>query len=195
LAAGEIEHLSVFALAPQPLLVLLGTLLGDIIPSDVYQRHREPQTWEWPPNALTQTFEVKEPAATSGPSALVLALSATVAKERITSIVGQEASIWTVTTSTPHNDLMKSREQVSQFRSLLRLVFDQIKAVHGQSTLLHVFPVAPLAAAIEFGRVRMPKADMPWLIYDQVNARNVKGAHFAVGCGYSYHHLPKGAPL
>jgi len=24
---------------------------------------------------------------------------------------------------------------------------------------------------VEFGRVRMPKADMPWLIYDQVNAR------------------------
>jgi hypothetical protein len=27
------------------------------------------------------------------------------------------------------------------------------------------------------------------------DARNIKGAHFAVGCGYSYHHLPKGAPL
>jgi hypothetical protein len=27
------------------------------------------------------------------------------------------------------------------------------------------------------------------------SARNIKGAHFAVGCGYSYHHLPKGAPL
>jgi hypothetical protein len=26
-------------------------------------------------------------------------------------------------------------------------------------------------------------------------SRNIKGAHFAVGCGYSYHHLPKGAPL
>jgi hypothetical protein len=54
----------------------------------------------------------------------------------------------------------------------MRRVFDRIKAVHGQSTLLHVFPVAPLAVAIEFGRVRMPKADMPWLIYDQVNALN-----------------------
>jgi hypothetical protein len=172
LAAGEIEHLSVFALAPQPLLVLLGTLLGDIVRSDVYQRHREPPTWEWPASALPQTFELREPSASSGPPALVLALSATVSKERITSIVGQEASIWTVTTTTPHNDMMKSREQLSQLRSLLRLVFDQIKAAHGQSTLLHVFPIAPLAAAIEFGRVRMPKADMPWLIYDQVNALN-----------------------
>ena len=29
----------------------------------------------------------------------------------------------------------------------------------------------------------------------QANARNIKGAHFAVSCGYSHHHLPKGAPL
>lgn len=27
----------------------------------------------------------------------------------------------------------------------------------------------PVATAIELGRVRMPKADMPWRIYDQVN--------------------------
>jgi hypothetical protein len=27
------------------------------------------------------------------------------------------------------------------------------------------------------------------------SSRNIKGAHFVVGCGYSYHHLPKGAPL
>jgi len=33
LAAGDIGHLSVFSLAPQPLLILLGTLLGDIVPS------------------------------------------------------------------------------------------------------------------------------------------------------------------
>ena len=56
-ARGDIDHLSVFALAPQPLLVLLGTLLGDIIPADVYQRHREPPTWAWPPAAATPPFD------------------------------------------------------------------------------------------------------------------------------------------
>ncbi len=72
---------------------------------------------------------------------------------------------------TPHNNVVKSREQVSRFRSLLRPLLDQIKAAHGQTTPLHVFPVAPVSAAIEFGRTRMPKADMPWQLYDQVNAR------------------------
>jgi hypothetical protein len=31
LATGEIKHLSVFSLAPQPLLIMLGSLLGDIV--------------------------------------------------------------------------------------------------------------------------------------------------------------------
>ena len=28
------------------------------------------------------------------------------------------------------------------------------------------FPVMPVSCAVELGRARMPKADMPWLIYD-----------------------------
>lgn len=171
LALGEVDHLSVFSLAPQPLLVLLGTLLGDIVPSDVYQRHREPPTWKWPRNFAAQEFELREPITASGTPALVLASSATVVEERITSLLGRDASIWMVTLPTPHNDAMKSREQLCRLRSLLRFVFDRIKAAYSQSTVLHVFPAAAISAAVEFGRVRMPKADMPWLIYDQVNAR------------------------
>lgn len=171
LATGDIDHLSVFALAPQPLLILLGSLLGDIVPAEVYQRHREPPTWQWPATTLTPAFEVREPATVSGPPALVLALSATVTPDRITSVLGSNVSIWTVTVPIPHNDVTKSREQLSQLRALLRPLLDQIKAAHWQTTPLHVFPVASLSAAVEFGRVRMPKADMPWRIYDQVSAR------------------------
>jgi allophanate hydrolase subunit 2 len=76
-----------------------------------------------------------------------------------------------VTLPTPHNDAIKSRDQLSRLRSLLRLALDRIKAAYSQSTVLHVFPAAAISVAVEFGRVRMPKADMPWLIYDQVNAR------------------------
>ena len=114
---------------------------------------------------------MRRPIATSGPPALVVALSATVTADRITSILARDASIWTVTVPHPHNEITKSREQLSQLRSLLRFVFDQIKAAHGRTTPLHVFPVASVSAAVEFGRVRMPKADMPWRIYDQVSAR------------------------
>jgi SMODS-associated and fused to various effectors sensor domain len=47
LRAGDISHLSVFAVAPQPLLILLGSLLSDIPAADIYQLHREPPGWSW----------------------------------------------------------------------------------------------------------------------------------------------------
>jgi hypothetical protein len=166
---GEIVHLSVFSLAPQPLLIHLGTLLGDIIACEIYQLHREPQTWAWPSGAETPGYLIREPQSKTGKAALVLSLSATIDLKRVTSVLGEDASIWTITVQAPHNDLMKSREQLAGLRSVLRRTFDQIKFAHGQSAILHIFPAAPVSACLEVGRVRMPKADMPWQLYDQVN--------------------------
>lgn len=169
LADGEVRHLSVFALAPQPLLIRLGTLLGDITPCDVYQLQREPQTWTWPYQKQPTDLIVNRPSSKAGTPALVLSLSATIDSTRVTSVLGHNASVWTITVKAPHNDLIKSREQLSALRIVLRRLFDEIKLAHGQQESLHVFPAAPLSACVEFGRARMPKADMPWEIYDQVN--------------------------
>lgn len=177
LATGALGHLSVFSLAPQPLLILLGTMLGDIVPCDVYQRHREPCTWAWPSSMCeVQAFQVKRPDNTHGRPTLVLALSGTVNTDRIVSVLGGDVSIWTITVPTPQNDLIKTREQLSTFRSIVRALFDEIKAAYSESTLLHVFPVAAVSVAVEFGRVRMPKADMPWRIYDQIGGRGFVNA-------------------
>lgn len=118
-----------------------------------------------------QPFTVREPAQTSGQPALVLSLSATVTDDRIYQVMGPDVSIWSVTIPTPNNDFTKSRAQLSQFRVELRTLLDRIKAAHGQTTPLHVFPAASVSACVELGRVRMPKADTPWKLYDQVNAR------------------------
>ena len=171
IAEGAIQHLSVFAIAPQPLLILLGSLLGDIVPSDIYQRHREPTTWEWPSEEETPSFRLARPISVEGPAALVFEVSATINVERIQQVLGKRVSVWSISVPAPHNDVMKSRRQKAEFRGLVRTAIDQIKALHGQTAMLHVFPAMPVSLAVELGRVRMPKADMPWLVYDQVNAR------------------------
>lgn len=172
LSCGDIEHLSIFARAPQPLLILLGSLLTDIPGADVFQLHREPQGWAWPTaTEKPAPFELREPARQDGMPALALSLSATVTEDRITAVIGSDASIWTVTIASPHNDFTKSRQQLTEFRKVMRPLLDRIKARHGQNTVLHIFPAASVSVAVELGRVRMPKADMPWQIYDQVNHR------------------------
>ncbi len=168
---GDINHLSVFAIAPQPLLIFLGTLLGDIVPADVYQRHREPPGWDWPEHTAPVTFQVDAPTTVGGPPALVVGLSAMIAHQRITSILGPNAAIWTITTSDPHNDLIKSRTDLAAIRTLARSLFDRIKAAYKATDTLHIFPACGVSVAVELGRVRMPKADMPWQVYDENTGR------------------------
>jgi hypothetical protein len=165
--AGEISHLSIFAIAPQPLLILLGSLLSDIPAADVYQLHREPHSWQWQDSPTDFAYTIEEPKERNGRPALVFALSGTVPDERIRAALGEHTCIWRVTIPNPHNDFLKSRCQSRAFRQQLRQLMDRIKTRHGERSTLHVFPAMPLALAVEFGRVLMPKADLPLSIYDQ----------------------------
>ena len=170
--SGEITNLSVFALAPQPLLILLGAELSDIPFAEVYQRRKEPQSWRWEDNPTAFEFTVARPAVEKvGDAALVFALSATVTDERITAVLGVDVPIWRVTIPKPDNDFVRSRAQAEAFRKTIRLLLDQIKASHGENGLIHVFPAMPVALAVDFGRVLNRKADLPIVVYDE-NKKN-----------------------
>lgn len=179
----EVRHLSVFALAPQPLLIELGRLLCDIVPASVRQRHREPATWAWQADQPPIAFTVRDAADGAGRTvALKLGISATVTDERITKVLGEETAIWSVTAANPHNDILRRPEDQAAFRGLMRSVLDRIKATHGEGAVIHVFPAMPASLAVELGRIWMPKSDLPMIIYD-----NSRGAGFvqtfAIGNG------------
>ncbi|MHB8067969.1 MAG: SAVED domain-containing protein [Desulfobaccales bacterium] len=167
LSLGHIEHLSIFALAPQPLLMELGRLLSDIPAAEVYQLHREPPNWKWQDHHEGFDFTIREPQARHEKVAINLSLSATIDNARITSLLGIDSSIWTMTIDTPDNDFLKSREQLCSFRQKFRKLLDRIKSIHGQDSELNLFPAVPVAVAVDIGRVWMPKADLPIRIYDQ----------------------------
>ncbi|MGE4431414.1 MAG: SAVED domain-containing protein [Sphingobium sp.] len=164
----EVRHLSVFALAPQPLLIELGRLLCDIVPMVVHQRHREPATWAWQRDCPTIRYHRDEPARDrTGAVALKLGVSATITDDRIKRVLGEEAAIWSLCAGAPHNDIVRCPEDQAAYRKALRSLFDAIKARHGDTVTVHVFPALPASLAVETGRVWMPKADPELRIYDQ----------------------------
>lgn len=171
LADGHVKHLSVFALAPQPLLIELGRLLSDMPEVGVHQLHREPQGWDWRDARAPIEIEITNKAGRGKAVGLVLSLSASVVDERITAVLGEDAPIWRVTTPQPHNDIMHRRDDLAAFRRAMRTVYDRIKAEHGQDATIHLFPALPVSAAIEVGRTWMPKADLPLVIYDENRTR------------------------
>jgi hypothetical protein len=168
---SDVKHFSIFALAPQPLLIKLGTLISDLLDADVYQKHREPSSWCWQENSNQSDFKLNEPGNTNGVPVLKLELSATVTNERLISVLGNGISIWTITHNNPNVDFLKAKHLLSAFRVVCRDALNIIKAKHGQNNPLHVFPVMPVSACVEFGRIWMPKADLPLVIYDQ-NRKN-----------------------
>lgn len=171
LEQGDVGHISVFALAPQPLLIELGSLLGDINDVDIYQLHREPKGWNWPEGGTSQSFEIRRPEApASATPALVLSVSADVSLDRISRVLGEDIAVWMVTVPSPHNDICQSPGMLLEFRKRMRSLLNEIKALHGHRTPLHVFPAMPVSLAVELGRVRMPKAEPNWLLYDENHA-------------------------
>jgi hypothetical protein len=105
----EIRHLSVFAFAPQPLLIELGRLPCDIVPAVVHQRRREPASWRWACDGPPIAIRVTEPDdKLSGPVALKLGFSATVTDAKLHAVLGADAAIWSLCADQPHNDISSS---------------------------------------------------------------------------------------
>ncbi len=172
---GHVKHLSVFAIAPQPLLIRLGQLLSDIPAVRVHQLHREPQGWDWRGGRNDIRYRLVPGKAGDGAVALKCGLSATITDNRIEHVLGTEASIWSLEVDAPHNDMMHSLADLANFRTVAREALNAIKASHASADQIHLFPAVPVSAAVELGRVWMPKADLPLVIYDE--NRNLGGFH------------------
>lgn len=162
-------HFSLFSLAPIPLLIKLGTLFTDKSSVDTYQLMREPQGWQWQEFPEGFEFIIKEPKELNGEPVLIISLSDIVNHERIKNILGDKISVWELTAPVEHigNDNIRNKAQLSMLRDAIRKLMIQIKHTYGSTTPLSIFPAMSISCAIEMGRVRMPKADMPWIIYDQ----------------------------
>ncbi len=166
----ERNHFSVFAFGPQPLLVNLGSLLSDIVPSEVFQLHREPPTWEWQKEPDNFNYILKEPVTAFPVVVINLSFSGSIDSQQIQqSLPNQDFSEWQMTIENPNNDFLKSRSQLQLFRQEFHALLDKIKLKHGQHTSIHIFPAVPVSIAVEIGRVRQPKADLPFIVYDQNN--------------------------
>lgn len=171
---GKVRHLSVFGFGPMPLLMKLGQLLPDLQDIEVFTRHREPTpSWCWKDGAPTLQPYCIEGAAEPNKVAIKLSVTDRISDERVQSAIGEDddLSIWEITCDQPGYDVLSTREDLSDFRKVVRSTFNKIKQRHGEAVEISVFPAAPAACCIEFSRVWQPKAHLPMEIYDHVKDR------------------------
>ena len=166
-------HFSLFALAPQPLLIKLGTLFSELSICEIYQLHREPkQSWKWDNEADATEVQLYEPTEILSKPALIISLSDNVTDDRIFETLGNDVSIWKITVDMPNRNVLKSRQTLINFKNQVRNAYSKIKLHYAIDQPIHIFPVMPNSCAIETGRVWMEKADLPFIIYDQNSTNN-----------------------
>lgn len=163
------EHdlqLSVFPIAPIPLIIKLGNLLGDKRKIDIFQKTRMPDTWVWQSKELTNEFIVKRIELQQGSkAALVLSLTAEIDMSRITNVL-EVNIIYVIKAKKIGVDCIFSLLDLKAFWHTYQNVCDQIKNVDNYSEV-SLFPAIPVSAAFEIGRRYMPNAFPKIHIFDE----------------------------
>jgi hypothetical protein len=169
----HVSHLSVFAFARLPLLVYLGARLDDTIQTEIYQRHRARETWQWAPGGPDVTFQIERPASVTPDreGVLVLNVSGTIQADEIPSPLAA-LPVWRIapTATTPHTDILTRRADLDAFERTIRGLFSDMEATAKATKVMHVFPALPIAAAVMLGRVRDPQVHPRLLIYDRADS-------------------------
>ncbi|MGN0196621.1 MAG: SAVED domain-containing protein [Candidatus Gastranaerophilaceae bacterium] len=75
--------------------------------------------------------------------------------------------MWELSVKNANPDILKTKENLYDFKQSVRKLLEEIKLHYKEGTILKIFPVMPVSACIELGRLYLPKADMPLEIYNQ----------------------------
>lgn len=164
----QIKCLSVFALAPVPLLVHFGHLLGDVAHVDLYQRHRDRQDWTWPEEEeAAEFYEVLAPEMSADDGreiAVVLSISDPIDYRQMTATLGAEPLVYEIRARGACRDFLRSRKRLELFGYEASKLLSLLRERHGHDRPIHLFAAVPAPVAIEFGR-GIKEYDAPFRVY------------------------------
>ena len=161
----RIKHISLFGISPMPLLMYLGKCIGDTVPTDIYQSHRNientSKTWSWQENAnadLAYLISCEQ----EGENEIVLlklAISDVIARDKYEDLVPSNCSIYQITISEPSPHFLRSKRQLEIFSYEYRKLLNEIQSRHGKNCKIYILPAVPVSIAVECGRVLLPTKD------------------------------------
>lgn len=173
-AGTPVQHYSVFALAPIPVLVCLGRALGNKITVDVFQRQRD-QSWCWREEPASVEYDFRRLREGSDPMAvaLQLSLSSAIVEGALPTDIDGRFSIYELTLEgrIPNVEIVRSRNDLLHFRRVYRDAIEHVAKRHPGLEELHFFAAVPAPVAVACGQEVMPKAHPALVVYDNVRGR------------------------
>lgn len=169
----RIHSLSIFAIAPIPLLIHAGRCIGDIQRVDLYQRHRDTQDWKWKEEGAEAFYEIVKPDSiveADQPVALVFSISGQVSHELVSHAVSGKPAIYEIRAQPIGRDFLQTRKRLELFSYKVRDILIALQDAHYQRKPIHVFAALPAPMAIEFGR-NIKSLNTPFIIYEYENSK------------------------
>ena len=165
------RHISLFALAPIPLLVYLGFCLSNKVAVEFYQRHRtgtEPWKWKTDGNLVRYKLHRRRKGRDAAKVAIVLALSGSIDDELLPATLDEQFSVYEITLEgqPPNPDFLRTRQDFEQFRIVYRQFLSEFIRDHPTAKELHVFPAVPAPIAVACGHDLLPKVHPGLTVYD-----------------------------
>jgi hypothetical protein len=165
------RHISLFALAPIPLLVYAGSRLSNKIAVDLFQRHRDQESpWKWLASGdpVQYAQRVLQKGTDTRHVALVLSLSGTIQRRALPAVIDDTFTVFelTLVDAVPNVDFLRQRDDLERFRGAYRLFQALLKRDHDTLEELHVFPAVPAPVAVSLGHDLLPKVHPALLVYD-----------------------------
>jgi hypothetical protein len=166
----ETRHISLFALAPIPLLTYLGSQLSNKVPVDVFQRHRDTEDWVWKDSgtAAEYRFGKIRKGRGSGQVALVLSLSGKIRLEALPAEINDQFTVYELTLANmePNPTYLRQRDDLTRFKDAYQVALRTIAQDCGHIEAMHLFPAVPAPVAVFCGRELLPKVDPKLIVYD-----------------------------
>jgi hypothetical protein len=167
----QTRHISLFALAPIPLLVFLGSQLSNKVTVEPYQRHRDTEDWVWKTDGEPTEYKFHRRRAGTDAScvALLLSLSGTTHLSDLPAEIDEKFSVYEITlaTGTPRPSYLRMREDLDRFKDVYEGARSSIRRDHAGLAALHLFPAVPAPVAVLCGRELLPKVDPALIVYDR----------------------------
>ncbi|MFE2753869.1 SAVED domain-containing protein [Actinosynnema sp. NPDC059335] len=167
-----VNHVSVFALARIPVLVLLGTYLDKMLQVDIYPKRREgPRVWGWDEVGTPVHFTAELRRGGSDPTrvAVMFSISGSVDINRLPPDVLDSHTVYELRPSSalPTPELIDTQATLDRFSHAWRTLLSTIEVDHPDAPAIPIFPAVPPAAAIAIGRHLLRAAHPPLHIYDR----------------------------
>lgn len=165
-----LRHISVFALAPIPLLVHLGAQLSTKIRTEVFQRHRNGEGWTWPEGPATLRYTIGKLRRGNDPQkvALIVSLSGKVRLSDLPKSIGSKHTVYEISVKdkVPSVTLLRHRPDLDGFKDAYQAWLGHLLRAHGGVKIVDLFLAAPAPVAVLCGRERLPKVHPMLRVYE-----------------------------